>query len=345
MFGRAKEVQALRAELAQAQERLETEHRNYTDIVTQALVDAATDTLADAYIAALEIAAGTLSRAFAAATVGGAAMDLFTPWTMAQIGRQLVEYGDAPWFLAGRRLIRGDNYELNAAATEYSFSLAAGQFRAPASRVVHVRWNIDTNSGRGMGPLQTARSLRVLMQRLEASVSDELNAAVGYLLPIPADGDAGTVEALKADLAALKGRIAVIETARQGWGTGPTGAPRRDYDLMRMGPNIPASSVQLYTVARNAVLTACGMPIALTGEEDGTAQREAWRRYLHGTVAPLGRLVVEAAAAAGLTLTIAWDNLFASDIAGRARAFQSLVGGGMSLENAAAASGILTMED
>ena len=42
----------------------------------------------------------------------------------------------------------------------------------------------------------------------------------------------------------------------------------------------------------------------------------------------------------GLTIELNWDALFASDMAGRARAFQSLVAGGMSLE-AAAASGIL----
>jgi len=323
---------------------LEAENRNYSDIVTQALVDAAADTVADAYVAALETAAGTLSRAFAAAVVSGAGAAAFTPWTMAQIGRQLVECGDAVWYRVGQRLARGDNYEITPSGV-YEFNLAAGRVRQTAGRVVHVRWNVSVETGRGMGPLTTARNLRTLMQRLEGSMTDELNAAVGYLLPLPTDGDAAVVEQFKADIAALRGKIAVVETARAGWGQGTAQAPRREYELARLGPNIPESSVRLYDLARASVLTACGMPVALLGLEDGTSQREAWRRYLHGTVAPLGRLVAEAAAAASLPIALDWSQLFASDISGRARAFQSLVGGGMSLAEAAAASGILTPED
>jgi len=336
-------TRTLRAREARIAE-LETENRSYSDIVTNALVDAATGAVTDGYVSALETAAGQLSRAFAAAEAGGRDGDLFTPWVMAQIGRSLVDCGDAIWYRAGRRLMRADNYDL-APGGAYRFSTPLGEVSAPAARVLHVRWNIDINSLRGVGPLTLARNLRTVMARLEGSMADELNAAVGYLLPIPSDGDASTVTQLKEDLANLKGRIAVIETARAGWGQGPQGAPRRDYDLTRMGPNIPDAHVTLFEAARDSVLTACGMPVALIGVGDGTSQREAWRRYLHGTVAPLGRLVVEAASQGGMDLTLAWDNLFASDIAGRARAFQSLVGAGMPIPEAAAASGILVEED
>ena len=318
-----------------------TENRGYSDVVTQALVDAAAEPATDAYISALEIAAAQLSRAFAACVVRGPDAELFDPWMMAQVGRCLVELGDSVWYRTGRRLRRGENYDI-APNGVYSISLPGGVVRQPGSRVVHVRWNVDVNTERGLGPLSLARNLRVLMRRLEGSVADELNAAVGYLLPIPTDGGDNTVESLKQDIAGLKGRIAVIETTRQAWGAGPQGAPRRDYELMRVGPDIPDSSVKLYELARNTVLTACGYPIALIGDrEDGTGQRESWRRYLHGTVSPLGRLLVQAARTAGLTIELDWDPLFASDISGRARAFQSLVGGGMSLQEAAAASGIL----
>ena len=40
-----------------------------------------------------------------------------------------------------------------------------------------------------------------------------------------------------------------------------------------------------------------------------------------------------------------WSELRAADVASRARAFQSLVGGGMSLSDAAAASGVLLKEE
>ncbi|MYI07565.1 MAG: phage portal protein [Gemmatimonadetes bacterium] len=317
------------------------ENRNYTDIVTQALVDAASEPLLTGYTAALEIAAGQLSRVFAAATVAGAGAPAFDSWMLAQVARSLVESGDAVWYRIGRRLVRAEQYGINPDGT-YELTLPERSVVQPSRRVFHARWNIDVSSARGLAPLETAQTIRQLLQKLEGSLAQESGAAVGYLLPVPSDGDDAAVEKLKQDLAALKGRIAVVETTRGGWGEGPTGSPRRDYDLARMGPNIPDGNVRMFQAARDSVLAACGYPVQLAqGQGDGTAQREAWRRYLHGTVAPIGNLVEVEAARIGLPITISWDRLFASDIQGRARAFQSLVAGGMSLEAAAAASGIL----
>ena len=68
---------------------------------------------------------------------------------------------------------------------------------------------------------------------------------------------------------------------------------------------------------------------------------------LHGVVSPIGRLVQEELRekldAPGLTLN--WSALSASDLQGRARSFQSMVGGGMPLERAAALSGLMLPED
>lgn len=319
-----------------------TEDRSYTDIITRALVDAAADSQVSGYVAALEIASGQLSRAFAAATVTGRDAEFFDPWVMSQIGRSFIESGESVWFRVGRRFIRGDNYTLRG--TEYEINLATGAVRLPEASVFHARWNIDVNTLRGIGPLATARTLRSMMERLEGSLNDEVNASVGHLLPIPAGGNDKTVEGLKADIANLKGKIAVIETASGGWDRGAGSAPRREYELDRLGPNVPNANVELFETARNTVLTACGYPVSLMTDRDGTAQRESWRRYLHGTVAPLGHLVIIAARRAGLTIEIEWDALFASDIQGRARAFASMVSGGMALDAAAAASGILSMD-
>ena len=40
-------------------------------------------------------------------------------------------------------------------------------------------------------------------------------------------------------------------------------------------------------------------------------------------------------------ITISWEELRASDLSGRARAFQSMVGGGMDVEKAASLAGLL----
>ena len=43
-------------------------------------------------------------------------------------------------------------------------------------------------------------------------------------------------------------------------------------------------------------------------------------------------------------LTLTFDRLFAGDLSGRARAFQSMVGGGLDVEKAAALSGLMEAE-
>ena len=91
------------------------------------------------------------------------------------------------------------------------------------------------------------------------------------------------------------------------------------------------------------MLAACGVLVELFGSANGTGAREAWRRFLHGTIAPLAAQV-EAELADKLntpTFKLGFDGLFASDLSGRARAFQSMVGGGMDPTQAASLAGLL----
>ena len=94
-----------------------------------------------------------------------------------------------------------------------------------------------------------------------------------------------------------------------------------------------------------AVLAACGVPPPLVAPGDGTAAREAWRRFLHGTIHPLGEIVAEEASRKlGIDVGLSFDRLFASDLSGRARAFQSMVNGGMDAGKAAALAGLMEAE-
>jgi len=318
------------------------EDRNYSDAITEAIINASADSAASGYVAALEVAAGHLSRAFAAGLVTGSNAALFPPDVMARIGRSLVEVGEAVWYRVGRMLYYADAYTILPNGRYDISGPRPAQVRP--ENVLHARWNVDSATGRGISPLGAAQTLRDMQRRLEGALRDESGAATGYLLPVGSDGQAANIASLKDDINELKGRIGVIETART-WTGSPSDAPRREFELIRLGPNTPLAVVNLYEAAHRHVLAACGLPIQLATDSDGTAQREAWRRYLHGTVAPLGRLVTTAAARAGVPFDLDWSQLFASDISGRARAFQSLVGGGMSIEAAAAASGLLDTED
>ena len=91
-----------------------------------------------------------------------------------------------------------------------------------------------------------------------------------------------------------------------------------------------------------AVLAACGVPPALaSAQSEGTSQRESWRRF-GITMQSVARCVAEELSyklnSPGLRLS--FDRLFASDLAGRARAVSSLVKAGMSLEEASALAGL-----
>ena len=79
---------------------------------------------------------------------------------------------------------------------------------------------------------------------------------------------------------------------------------------------------------------------------EGATAREAFRQFLHSGLRPIARLVeIEARQKLEIPdLAFDFETLFASDVQGRARAFQSLVGGGMDITKAASVSGIL-LED
>ena len=93
-----------------------------------------------------------------------------------------------------------------------------------------------------------------------------------------------------------------------------------------------------------SILSACGVPPSLAmPNSDGTAQREAWRRFLFSTISPVARIVA-AELAVKLdtpTLRFAFDDLYASPIlTGRARAYSSMVSAEMDKERAARLAGL-----
>ena len=151
---------------------------------------------------------------------------------------------------------------------------------------------------------------------------------------------------LRTDIGSLKGKVALIETTAAAWGEGRHAAPSRDYVPSRIGADPPMSLATLRSDAALAILAACGVPVELAVAGDGTGQREAWRRFLHGTVQPLAACVAGELAAKLDTpsLALSFDRLFASDLSGRARAFQSMVGGGMAVDQAAALAGLMAQD-
>ena len=87
------------------------------------------------------------------------------------------------------------------------------------------------------------------------------------------------------------------------------------------------------------------VPTSLLERADGTALREAWRQFLHASVMPVSLSVsAELTDKLDTDIRLSFDRMFASDLSGRARAFQSMVGGGMDVQKAAALAGLMEPE-
>ena len=223
----------------------------------------------------------------------------------------------------------------------------------PAEGVIHGRYSIDpSRPWAGIAPLAWASLTGKLHASLEDAIADEAGGTRGHLLPVPAGPDGDEVDAdgnevdaladLRKDIASLRGKTVLTETTTAGWGEGTLAAPRADWKPQRIGANPPPSLATLRTDSAQAVLAACGVSADLFTHGDAAGQRESWRRFLHGSVQPLGDLLAaelgDKLDVPGLRLT--FDRLFASDLSGRARAYQSLVNGGMEAGRAAALAGL-----
>ena len=165
-----------------------------------------------------------------------------------------------------------------------------------------------------------------------------MTAAVGTLIAIPAN--AGDTTEIQQQLAGLRGKLALVPTTAAGWDTdGRGGAPRSDWRPERIGSNPPTVLDMLRSSSARHVLAACGVPIELVEPAEGSGAREAFRRFLHATIAPAARLVEEELRAKLDTpeLSLSFDSLFAADVQGRSRAWRSLVGQEASLDPETAA--------
>ena len=342
----------------------------YTDAVVRALMaHAAGGVSADpSATAALEAAAGAYARAFAVAEVTPAtpATRALSPAVLALMARDLIRRGEFCHVIDvdrdGARLTPAGSWDVRGRTDPVSWRyrvLLSGPSGSvtrnlPAAGVVHGRYSVDpARPWAGVSPLAWASLTGRLHASLEDAIADEAGGTRGHLLPVPQGPDGDEVDPdtgepvdpladLRADVAKLRGRTVLTETTAAGWGEGALAAPRADWKPQRIGANPPPSLATLRTDSAQAVLAACGVSADLFTHGDAAGQRESWRRFLHGSVQPLGDLLAVELAdklnAPGLALR--FDRLFASDLSGRARAFGSLVQGGMDADRAARLAGL-----
>ena len=213
-----------------------------------------------------------------------------------------------------------------------------------AGRVLNLTYAVDANRPwQGVGPLNAAGLTQSLLTNLETRLAQEANAAAGNVIPIPDTAQAGT---LQEDLRRADGRLTLVDSVAD-WGQGTENRPNQDWIPRRLGANPPQGAIELRAAAERSILAAAGVPVSVLSESDGTKAREDFRRFLHSTMMPLGKLVgPQLDRASGVTgIAFDWRDLGAGDIMGRARSFASLVNAGMSLQEAAANTGILNVDE
>lgn len=333
---------------------------DYTDELISLLqqrasgADASTDT-----IAVVEVCAGLWSRAFASAKVMPETMATaaLSPSVLAAMGRRLLTGGE---YLGELRIQGGALRIVEASSWDVDGDLDAWVYRADfptpdgfvtrtldSSRVVHPRIGSDRSEPwRGNGPLRKPITSLQLAARLELSLAYEAGGPIGTAIPTPHEDD-DDLEKLQAALAGLKGKVVLVETTAGAWKAGDNQlAPRRDWQTVRIGPNPPQSIGPLRGDVNASLMAAAGVPVALLQHSDGTHLRESWRQFLYAAISPVAEIVADELAekldAPGLHFD--FSALAASDIAGRARAFGSLVQGGMAVEQALAVTGLLVGE-
>ena len=150
---------------------------------------------------------------------------------------------------------------------------------------------------RGLSPIAAAALAGRLSAETAKALADESSGPRGSLLPTPKAGDDPSIDALRGDLKNLNGQTALVESMKSGWGGSSNSreAPA-DWIARRLGAAPPAGLVSLHELASREIALACGVPTALLAESPtGTGTREAWRQFLYGTVAPLGKLVADGA--------------------------------------------------
>ncbi len=335
---------------------------SYTDALVAALIRQVRGRTAGTSLTsetgALESAAGLVGRAFASCEISGDPMytRALSPQVMEMIGRGLVRRGDLVFYLDtsdGLHLLPAQTHSIDGgpmpSSWTYDVSLAGpGEQKTlrpvPAESVLHFRYGVDVETPwRGNAPLGVARSIGDLMAESLTYLTQESGKPRGAFLGTPKDGEDETITALKADVKTAAGAMLFVESMQNNWESG--GNPAGDWGVKNFGPTVGAGMVETAKMARSEALGALGLNEALFMGADSAALRESWRLALFSLIGPLGSLVEsELRAKLGENISLSWTELRASDLAGRARAFKTMVEAGKTVEEATQIAGLMLEE-
>ena len=329
---------------------------SYTDQVIARIMASASGASDGGALAAIETAARWWGSGLASASVkpDTPALKSVSPTILDSIGRALCRSGNSLFAIA----VRGGRVTLTPAASwsVHGDDLAASWLyrvtlngpdstrvvTLPSASVLHIRYSPHpSRPWAGRSPLQLGAATARAAALLETATSEELNFTQSQMLtPRRAAGDYGVAETLNPDTIQK-----IVSAFSDHMNTGAFVIPA-DVTAQRLGPAPPDSFPLLRDRLENSILAMHGIPPALiTPTGNAGAMREGFRQLLHGLIKNLGALVVEELQAKlDPAAALSFDALRAGDIAGSARAFGSLVTGGLTPQSAAKIVGLDDVE-
>ena len=338
------------------------EKRSYSDAILAAFESAATTKAANAAAtAATEAVAGLLARTLAGAEVTAPpwAMRALSPAWLAQVAREIVRTGEhlsLMGFDAGGDLVfvpsghwywRGPVHERDWYATVTVFGPSDSVTRTVGrDEAVFLQWSrLATEPHYGRSPGRLASLAAKAAAEVEKSLGDEAGGPIAQILTVPegADADSDELSGIRSQIATARGKALVMETTQGGYGDRAS-APARDWIGSRLGPNPPQGLVMLAEGVFSRLVAASGASVALFADSDGTAQREALRRWHLCTVLPVAKIVErELSERLDADIRFRFDG-YALDLQARSASIKKLVDSGMPLKEALSIVGLLLDE-
>ena len=336
--------------------RPEVRSSSYTEMVVSRLVAAASGAGDGGALAAIETASRWWGFGLASATVKPSALALaaITPSVLDIIGRALCRSGESLHVIDVRngrvKLTPTSSWDVRGSddpeTWRYHVTLpgptSTRTVTLDAASVLHFKYAPHpSRPWKGRPPIQLACDTARVAGLLETATAGELNFTQQQVLtPRRGAGDYAVVDSLGPDTIDK-----IVNAVAEHVGTGAFVIPA-DVTAQRLGPEPPDSFPLLRDRLENSLLALHGIPPALIAARGtGQAMRESFRQLLHGLLKPLGAILAEELKAKlDPDAALSFDALRAGDIAGSARAFGSLVTGGLTPQSAAAIVGFDDVE-
>ena len=327
-------------------DKLET-RSGYTDLalgnIERSVSTSGTISIATAAIR--EVAAGFWGRAFCSAEVDP--VNTISASLLMFIGRQLIIRGEVlleirvngEGAIALRPISTYDitggpdpeewQYKIDVPGPSQTINKTVGW-----ESIIHIIYGASAQEPwQGCSPIDSPSTTAELAAILEDRLNQEAGTVTGFVLPLP---QSANTPQLRTDLGTLEGSLAPVDSVSTNYDTGGR-APMGDWKSCRLGAMIPDSSINLRKEVNAVLLAACGIqPTLIDQRSESNALREAYRIFLHATISPVAKIVQEELSRKlENEIMLDFSSMFAADIQGRARGFNSLTSGGMSAENAA----------